>query len=91
MVAEANGSVGGCRVQESADHLFITCSHFGQLWSLIRGWLGISSVDTFCAIDHYLHFDQLGGFPRQTHTFLKTHLVLMCLDNFERTKQSDIQ
>jgi hypothetical protein len=34
--AEANVCVGGCGVQESTYHLFITCSHYGQLWMQIR-------------------------------------------------------
>jgi len=45
--AKANVCVGGYEVQESTEHLFITCSHFGQLWMQIRSWLGVSSVDTF--------------------------------------------
>jgi len=45
--AKANVCVGGYEVQESADQLFITCSHFGQLWMQIPSWLGVSSVDTF--------------------------------------------
>jgi hypothetical protein len=63
--------VGGCGVQESVDHLLITCSHFGQLWMQIRSWLGLSSVDTHCAQDHFHQFGHLGGIPRQTHQFLK--------------------
>jgi hypothetical protein len=69
--AEASTFLGGCGIQESADHLFITCRHFIQLWTQICSWLGISSIDSFCAHDHFHQFSQLGGFPRQTHSFLK--------------------
>lgn len=69
--AEANACLGGCGIQESADHLFITCRHFSQLWTQIFSWLRISSVDFFCANNNFHQFNQLGGFPRQTHLFLK--------------------
>ncbi|AES95399.1 hypothetical protein MTR_5g025040 [Medicago truncatula] len=34
-------------------------------------WLGLSSVDTYCAQDHFHQFARLGGFPRQSHPILK--------------------
>ena len=43
--AEANVCVGGCGFEESADHLFITCRHFSQLWTHICSSLDISSVN----------------------------------------------
>ncbi|XP_024628821.1 uncharacterized protein [Medicago truncatula] len=68
---DATNCVGGFALPETADHLFITCSHFSQLWVLVRSWLGFSSVDTFRAFDHVVQFGQLGGFPRSSHHFLK--------------------
>jgi len=58
-------------MQESADHLLITCNHLGQLWTLIRSWLCLSSVDTFRFLDHFHQFGHLTGFPIHTHIFLK--------------------
>ena len=68
---ETTACVGRCEVQESADHLLITCSHFDQLWMQIWSWFGFSLVDTYCAQDHFHQFGHLGGFPRQTRQFLK--------------------
>jgi len=69
--AEANACLGGCGIQESVDHLFITCRHFSQLWTQIFRVLVISSVDSFCVNDNFHQFNQLGEFPGQTHSFLK--------------------
>jgi len=69
--AEANVCVGGCGFEESADHLFITCRHFSQLWTHICSSLDISSVNISATWDHYHPFGQLDGFARQAHLFLK--------------------
>lgn len=68
---ESTTCVGGCGVQKITDHLFITCSHFCQLWKHIRSWLCLSLVDTYFAQDHFYQFGQLRGFPRQSYLFLK--------------------
>ncbi|GAU10297.1 hypothetical protein TSUD_420400, partial [Trifolium subterraneum] len=39
---EAQSCVAGCGALESAQHLFISCSTFGSLWTSVRSWLGVS-------------------------------------------------
>ncbi|GAU43454.1 hypothetical protein TSUD_140910 [Trifolium subterraneum] len=43
---QAHYCVSGCGAVESAQHLFLSCSTFGSLWSLVRSWIGSSSVDS---------------------------------------------
>ncbi|GAU16239.1 hypothetical protein TSUD_298710 [Trifolium subterraneum] len=51
---EAQSCVAGCEDMESAQHLFISCSIFGSLWSSVRSWIGLSSVDPQNLADHFL-------------------------------------
>ncbi|GAU31805.1 hypothetical protein TSUD_58060 [Trifolium subterraneum] len=37
---EAHFCVSGCRAVESAQHLFLSCSTFGHLWSMVSSWIG---------------------------------------------------
>jgi len=41
---------------ESDAHLFLHCSAFGQVWQLVRHWLGVHSEDPSTILDHYLQF-----------------------------------
>ncbi|GAU18975.1 hypothetical protein TSUD_178920 [Trifolium subterraneum] len=36
--------VSGCGAVESAQHVFLSCSTFGSLWSLVSSWVGSASV-----------------------------------------------
>jgi hypothetical protein len=60
------GCVGNCGSNEVREHLFITCSFFGDLWKLVAGWLGISTV-FHCQFFNHLHqFGGLRGFSKKT-------------------------
>jgi len=48
-----NVCVGGCRSQETANHLLFGCHTFSSIWSLIFQWLGISFVAPLSARDHF--------------------------------------
>jgi len=54
-------SVGGCGMEETSNHLFLSCLIFGIIWSHLRNWLGVSGVDPMCLSDHFLQFGHLGG------------------------------
>ncbi|GAU26325.1 hypothetical protein TSUD_56230 [Trifolium subterraneum] len=54
--SEAHQCVSGCGAVESAHHLFLSCSTFGSLWSLVRSWIGSSPVDSHTLSDHFAQF-----------------------------------
>jgi len=43
--AESTLCVGGCDMEETIGHLFLSCNYFTSMWHLIRDWLGVSSVE----------------------------------------------
>lgn len=77
ILPDANHCVCGCGVEETIEHMFWHCYHFGIIWSLIRKWITVSSVDPFCLSDQFLQFGQLGGFSRGLLSFL--HLIRFSL------------
>ncbi|CAJ2674421.1 unnamed protein product [Trifolium pratense] len=59
---EAHLCVSGCGEVESAQHLFLYCSSFGSLWSLVSSWIGSSSVTAQTLSEHLVQFtDSAGG------------------------------
>ncbi|MCI36975.1 kinesin-like protein, partial [Trifolium medium] len=48
--------VSGCGAVESAHHLFLSCSTFGALWSLVSSWIGSSAVTAQTLSDHFVQF-----------------------------------
>ncbi|MCH93831.1 kinesin-like protein, partial [Trifolium medium] len=63
---------------ETAQHLFLTCPVFAPLWSLIRTWVDIFSVDPFLLQDHFVQFTHSAGGPRARRSFLQL-LWLCCI------------
>ncbi|GAU19329.1 hypothetical protein TSUD_336150 [Trifolium subterraneum] len=59
--SEAPFCVSGCGAVESAQHLFLFCSTFGSLWSLVSSWIGSSLVDTHTISDHFAQFTLSAG------------------------------
>ncbi|GAU42911.1 hypothetical protein TSUD_86490 [Trifolium subterraneum] len=51
---ETRSCVAGCGGVESTQHLFLSCSTFGPLWSSVRAWIGLLSVDPLTLSDHFL-------------------------------------
>ncbi|GAU27943.1 hypothetical protein TSUD_146580 [Trifolium subterraneum] len=58
---DVQSCVAGCADIESAQHLFISCGTFGSLWSSVRSWLGVHSVDPHSVADHFLQFTFSAG------------------------------
>ena len=66
LLTSDQGCVANCGSNEDREHLFFTCSFFGDLWKLVVGWLGISTV-LHCQFFDQLHqFDGLRGFSKKT-------------------------
>ncbi|CAJ2667925.1 unnamed protein product [Trifolium pratense] len=59
------------RQVESAQHLFLSCSTFGALWSLVSSWIGSSLVTAQTFSEHFVQFtDSAGGF-RARRSFMQ--------------------
>jgi len=49
-----NQLCGGCGMEETTNHLFISCPIFGTIWYQVRCWFGISRVDPMSLTEHFL-------------------------------------
>ncbi|KAK2426689.1 hypothetical protein QL285_025332 [Trifolium repens] len=68
--------VSGCGGGESAHHLFLSCGTFGQLWALVRSWIGFSAADAHTVPAHFVQFAySVGG--------LRAHLASLRLGHME--------
>ncbi|MCI14720.1 heat-shock protein, partial [Trifolium medium] len=63
--------VTDCGGVESAQHLFLSCSMFGSLWSSVRSWIGFTAVDHQNLPDHFLQFTHSLGDLRERRSFLQ--------------------
>ncbi|GAU40282.1 hypothetical protein TSUD_60730 [Trifolium subterraneum] len=82
----------GCGEIESAHHLFISCNTFGSLWTLVRSWIGIRSVDSISVQDHFVRFTSSAGGSRARRSFLQ--LIWLAFGLFgqkEITDYSEVQ
>ena len=72
--------VGGCGHIESANHLFILCDFFGDIWQQVWYWLDFSGVDHqnigICA--HFIHFINYLGGMNTRRSFLQ-FIWLLCV------------
>jgi hypothetical protein len=59
--SEAQICVAGCGLQETENHLFLSCPLFGQMWQLVRNWLCVYSADHYTIVDHFYQFGTLYG------------------------------
>ncbi|MCH81957.1 kinesin-like protein [Trifolium medium] len=75
---EAQSCVAGCGGMESAQHLFLSCSIFCSLWSSVRSWIGLTSVDPHSLADHFLQFTYSSGGLRVRRSFLQL-IWLLCV------------
>ncbi|XP_045810731.1 uncharacterized protein LOC123905140 [Trifolium pratense] len=68
---EAHLCVSGCGEVESAQHLFLFCSSFGSLWSLVSSWIGSSLVTAQTLPDHFVQFTDSAGGSRARRSFMQ--------------------
>ncbi|PNY02898.1 ribonuclease H [Trifolium pratense] len=61
---EAHHCVSERGVIESAQDVFLSCSTFGSLWSLVSSWIGSSLVTAQTILDHFVQFTSLAGGSR---------------------------
>ncbi|RHN42359.1 hypothetical protein MtrunA17_Chr8g0376041 [Medicago truncatula] len=58
-------------VWEVAEHLLFSCDIFGNVWSAVLKWLGLSFVAPVGCRDHYIQFRHLAGLLHSSHSFLQ--------------------
>ncbi|GAU50095.1 hypothetical protein TSUD_28830 [Trifolium subterraneum] len=63
--------VSGCGSVESAHHVFISCSMFGSLWSLVSSWVGSATVTAQTLSDHFVQFTISAGGTRARRSFMQ--------------------
>jgi hypothetical protein len=68
---ESRFCVSGCGGNESAQHLFLSCSTFGSLWALVRSWIGFSAAEAHSLPDHFVQFTYSAGGLRARRSFLQ--------------------
>jgi len=80
--------VGGCGIMEDINHLFLSCDFFGKIWIGISNWLGFTTVHPKHVADHFLQFENLGGFPKNIRiTFQLIWLAFIWVIWCERNAQ----
>ncbi|GAU22739.1 hypothetical protein TSUD_138630 [Trifolium subterraneum] len=75
---EAHHCVSGCGTVESTQHLFLSCSMFGSLWSLVSSWIGSSLVEAQTLSDHFVQFTSSAGGSRARRSFMQL-VLLACV------------
>ncbi|GAU40791.1 hypothetical protein TSUD_348880 [Trifolium subterraneum] len=68
---EAHHCVSGCGIVESTQHLFLSCSTFGSLWSLVSSWIDSTLVDSQTLPDHFMQFTSSAGVSRARRSFMQ--------------------
>jgi len=58
---DQNCCVNWSSMDKLAKHPLLCCNHFSSLWAFIQNWIGISSLDFSCILNHVLQFGQIGG------------------------------
>jgi hypothetical protein len=75
---EAAGCMAGCGIAETANHLFLHCTTFGEVWHHIRAWIGVSGVDPHDLSDHFIQFINCTGHSKARRSFLQL-IWLLCV------------
>jgi hypothetical protein len=69
--SEGHFCVSGCGGIKSAQLLFLSCSTFGSLWTLVRSWIGFSTADAHTLTAHLVQFTYSAGGLRAHRSFLQ--------------------
>ncbi|KAK2436694.1 hypothetical protein QL285_021667 [Trifolium repens] len=73
----AHTCVSGCGEVESAHHLFLSCSTFGSVWTLVHSWIGTPVVEHTSLRDHLVQFTSSAGGSRARRSFMQL-IWLVC-------------
>ena len=65
-----NLCVGGCGLVETSNNMFLHCNQYGTIWSLLRKWIGVSSIDPLSLPTHFLQFGRISGSSRVLRSYL---------------------
>jgi len=68
--------VSECGQIETIDHLIIHRPVFGNLWQLVKSWIGVYSVDPYQVTDHFYQFVHSSGGLARRWSFL--YLIWLC-------------
>ncbi|GAU21536.1 hypothetical protein TSUD_34990 [Trifolium subterraneum] len=68
---EAHHCVSGCGMVEFTQHLFLSYSSFGSLWSLVSSWIDSTLVDSQTLSDHFMQFTFSAGVSRARRSFMQ--------------------
>ncbi|GAU27573.1 hypothetical protein TSUD_30050 [Trifolium subterraneum] len=63
--------VSDCSEVETAQHLFLSCSMFGSIWSLVSSWIGTPLVTAQTLSDHFVQFTSSAGGSRGRRSFMQ--------------------
>lgn len=88
LAPDAQLCVVGCGVVETAQHLFVSCPIFGDLWLHVHHWVGVSGADPHDIVDHFSQFMYLacGAVTRRSFMQLLWFLYVWMLW-FERNNR----
>jgi hypothetical protein len=78
LAQEAQMCVAGCGEVETAQHLFVSCSIFCELWHLVRDWLGVSRADPSEVATHFHQFTYLVGGSINRRSFMQLLWLCVC-------------
>ncbi|PNX58840.1 tether containing UBX domain for GLUT4, partial [Trifolium pratense] len=74
----AHHCVSDCGGVESAQHLFLSCSTFGVLWSLVSSCIGSSLVTAQTLFDHFVQFTGSTRGLRALRSFMQLIWLMLC-------------
>jgi hypothetical protein len=74
---EAQLCVSGCGEVETAQHMFVSCTIFRELWHLVRGWIEVSGADSFAIHDHFHQYIYLLGGSATQRSFMQLLWLLL--------------
>ena len=78
LVHDMHLCVFGCGEVETAQHLFVSCPIFRDLWPQVRAWIGVSGVDPLDISDHFVQFTYMLGSTSKFRSFMQL-LWLACV------------
>jgi len=69
--------VAGCGHEEDVQHLFLSCSTFGNVWQLVRSWISFDGVDYQVITNHFQQFIYYTSGLKSRRSFLQL-IWLLC-------------
>lgn len=63
--------VSGCGHVETAEHLFLSCFTFAQLWQQVRDWIGFYGVNSNNIANHLVQFTYMTDGGKAKRLFLQ--------------------